>query len=70
MAISNKRRKEKMHERLTPEYIFNNTDLFRQNPKGWEQIDQTTLDEVKRRYKNWYASWVKQDSEEFLLDKK
>lgn len=52
----------KLKERLTANYIINNTSVFHQNLH--RDLDQRTLDEAKKSFTIFWNSWVKDELED------
>ena len=62
-----KERKQKLFERLTPEYLFSKTSVFSNMPSGFPQLDEKTLDHIKKQYKIYFNSWIEDEAKKFLL---
>jgi hypothetical protein len=63
-----KQRKADLHERIRPEYLFIYTTIFK-NPIGEPNLDPYTVEQIKKRLKIYFDSWVKEEAEHFLLPK-
>jgi uncharacterized protein (DUF1810 family) len=56
-------RKKDLFKRISPDGLFNSTTIF-------ESLTADQREKVKRMYALWFDSWVREDAEEFLLEKK
>lgn len=54
-------RKTQLVNRVTPDWLFEFTSIFRNNPQGLPQLDQHTIDEIKKNFKHHFDSWVKDE---------
>lgn len=61
-----KERKAQLYERITPEYLFNNTSIFKSSP-GLKALDPETVERIKADYKLYFESWIKDEAYKFLL---
>jgi hypothetical protein len=61
---TNKDKKRELHERFTPERM--RKSIFGTTRMG-DNLDERTINILFDRYKLWYNSWQKEDSEKFLL---
>jgi len=51
--------------RLNPDYLFEQTDVF-QKEIGSFELHLATIDKIKRSYRNWFNSWIKDNLESLL----
>lgn len=61
-----KERKQAIQEKLTLESLEENTTVFRVDQIGAPNLDQYTVDVVKKNYKLWFDTWVKDELKELL----
>lgn len=61
MPVENtiKERCDKLREKLSPAYLFENTSLF----KG---IDPSKREEVQQKYVLYFDSWIKEELDQLL----
>ena len=63
-----KEQKEILHYRISPEHLFNATSIFKA-PIGENELDQRTVDIIKKNYSLYYESWIKELADKFLIPK-
>lgn len=63
--MTKKERKEKLQEKLTPEYLINSTSIFHDSI-GEQPLDKYTVEKIQNNYRLYFNSWIKDELKELL----